>query len=174
MWVLPYLAIVLGVIALDQLTKVLICAYLYGGQISIIPQILRFSYVENTGMAFGMLSDHRWIFMVLSVIGIVAVGVYLWFYVKTKIGRTALALIIGGGIGNMIDRIFRGFVVDFIDFCAFPELWGWVFNIADAAVCVGAALFIFDLLRDLINEMREAKAKKALANSEEPSGDANE
>lgn len=161
MWVLPYLAIALGVIALDQLSKVLVCALLYGEQVAIIPGILRFSYVENTGMAFGMLSDHRWIFMVLSVIGIAAVGVYLWFYVKTKIGRTALALIIGGGIGNMIDRIFRGFVVDFIDFCAFPRLWGWVFNIADAAVCIGAALFIFDLLRDLINEVRTAKEKKA-------------
>lgn len=161
MWVLPYLAIALGVIALDQLSKVLVCALLYGEQVAIIPGILRFSYVENTGMAFGMLSDHRWIFMVLSVIGIAAVGVYLWFYVKTKIGRTALALIIGGGIGNMIDRIFRGFVVDFIDFCAVPRLWGWVFNIADAAVCIGAALFIFDLLRDLINEVRTAKEKKA-------------
>ncbi len=166
MWVIPYLAAIVGIIALDQLSKVLVCAFLYGEQLAIIPGILRFTYVENTGMAFGMLSDHRWIFMVLSVIGIGAVAVYLYLYQKTTLGRIALSLIIGGGIGNMIDRIFRGFVVDFIDFCAFPKLWAWVFNIADAAVCVGAALFIFDLVRELIKEVRAAKEKKATSQDE--------
>lgn len=166
MWVIPYLAAIVGIIALDQLSKVLVCAFLYGEQVAIIPGILRFTYVENTGMAFGMLSDHRWIFMVLSVIGIGAVAVYLYLYQKTTLGRIALSLIVGGGIGNMIDRIFRGFVVDFIDFCAFPSLWAWVFNIADAAVCIGAALFIFDLVRDLVREMRAAKAKKEPTSSE--------
>lgn len=174
MWVIPYLAAIVGIIALDQLSKVLVCAYLYGEQVAIIPGILRFSYVENTGMAFGMLSDHRWIFMVLSVIGIAAVAVYLYLYQKSTLGRVALSLIIAGGIGNMIDRIFRGFVVDFIDFCAFPKLWAWVFNIADAAVCVGAALFIFDLLRDLVKELRAAKAKKATTDSEGRDDGANE
>ncbi len=167
MWVIPYLAAIVGIIVLDQISKILVCAYLYGQQVAIIPGILRFSYVENTGMAFGMLSDHRWIFMVLSVIGISAVAVYLYFYQKTTLGRIALSLIIGGGIGNMIDRIFRGFVVDFIDFCAFPSLWVWVFNIADAAVCVGAALFIFDLARDLVKEIRAAKEKKMAMKSED-------
>ncbi len=174
MWVIPYLAAIVGIIALDQLSKVLVCAFLYGEQLAIIPGILRFTYVENTGMAFGMLSDHRWIFMVLSVIGIGAVAVYLYLYQKTTLGRIALSLIIGGGIGNMIDRIFRGFVVDFIDFCAFPKLWAWVFNIADAAVCVGAALFIFDLVRELIKEVRATKEKKETSQGEGNNDGANE
>ena len=174
MWVIPYLAIIVGIIALDQISKVLVCAFLYGEQLSLIPGILRFSYVENTGMAFGMLANHRWIFMLLSVIGIAAVAFYLYRYQKTTVGRIALSMIIGGGIGNMIDRIFRGFVVDFIDFCAFPTLWTWVFNIADAAVCVGAALFLFDLVRDLIKELRAAKENKTTAGSEDTNDGASE
>ena len=174
MWVIPYLAIIVGIIALDQISKVLVCAFLYGEQLSLIPGVFRFSYVENTGMAFGMLANHRWIFMLLSVIGIAAVAFYLYRYQKTTVGRIALSMIIGGGIGNMIDRIFRGFVVDFIDFCAFPTLWAWVFNIADAAVCVGAALFLFDLVRDLIKELRAANENKTAAGSEDTSDGANE
>ena len=174
MWVIPYLAIIVGIIALDQISKVLVCAFLYGEQLSLIPGIFRFSYVENTGMAFGMLANHRWIFMLLSVVGIAAVAYYLYRYQKTTIGRIALSMIIGGGIGNMIDRIFRGFVVDFIDFCAFPRLWAWVFNIADAAVCVGAALFLFDLVRDLIKELRAAKENKLTTNSEDTDNGASE
>jgi signal peptidase II len=164
MWVLPYLAIALGVIALDQLSKVLVCALLYGEQVAIIPGILRFSYVENTGMAFGMLSDHRWIFMVLSVIGIAAVGVYLWFYVKTKIGRTALALIIGGGIGNMIDRTVLGYVVDMIDFRLINFA---VFNVADSFVCVGAGLMILYLILEMVKEAKAEKASRSEGEHEE-------
>ena len=167
MWVIPYAIIALGVILIDQRSKILVTSAMYEGQVSLIPRVLRFTYVENTGAAFGSLSDHRWVFMVLSTIGILAVAAYLYFYVKTKIGRLALALIIGGGIGNMIDRLFRGFVVDFIDFCAFPRVWPWVFNIADAAVCIGAALFIFDLFRDLLKEIKEEREKK---NKEQENG----
>ena len=98
--------------------------------------------------------------MVFSTIGIALVGVYLWFYVKGVLGRTALALIIGGGIGNMIDRVAYGFVVDFIDFCAF-DFWKWVFNIADSAVCVGAGMFILYLILDTVKELKKQKAQAA-------------
>ena len=95
----------------------------------------------------------------LSVIGIAAICAYLWFFVKSVLGRTALALIIGGGIGNMIDRVRLGFVVDFIDFCAF-DFWVWVFNIADACVCVGAALFCLDLILETVREYKKTHKKK--------------
>ena len=72
--------------------------------------------------------------------------------------RTGLLLIISGAVGNLIDRILFGYVVDFIDFCAF-DFWVWVFNVADAAVCVGAALFVLDLLLELIGEMKKSKLK---------------
>lgn len=162
MWIIPFAAIALGVIALDQISKILVLEFLYEGQIQLIPDVLHFTYVENTGMAFGLLSDHRWVFMLLSVIGIAAVAVYMYFFVKSRLGRVSLSLIVGGGIGNMIDRVRLGFVVDFIDFCAF-DFWMWVFNIADAAVCVGAALFVLDLIRDTVKEFKKQKAARAAA-----------
>ena len=159
MWILPFVIVVFCVIAVDQGSKLLILSTLYGDRIDLIPNILRFTYVENKGMAFGLLADHRWVFMVFSVLGIALIAAYFYFFAKTVLSRTALALIIGGGIGNMIDRVRLGFVVDFIDFCAFPELWSWVFNIADAAVCVGAGLFILDLILDTVKELRKQKAQ---------------
>ena len=159
MWVIPFAAIALGVIALDQLSKQLILHYLYEGQAVLIEGVLNFTYVENRGMAFGLLVDHRWVFMLLSVIGIGALCAYMWYFVKGTLGRVSLALIIGGGVGNMIDRIWLGFVVDFIDFCAF-DFWVWVFNIADACVCVGAALFCLDLILDLVREYKKTHGAK--------------
>ena len=156
MWFIPFVAIALGVIVLDQISKQLILTHLFEDQLVLIPGVLNFTYVENRGMAFGLLSDQRWIFMILSVLGIALVSVYMWFFVKGRLGRTALSMIIGGGIGNMIDRVWLGYVVDFIDFCAF-DFWVWVFNVADAAVCVGAALFVLDLILETV---REFKAKR--------------
>ena len=167
MWVIPFVAIALGVIALDQVSKILILNFLYEGQLDLIPGILRFTYVENRGAAFGMLSDHRWVFMLLSVIGIAAIGAYMWFYVKDRTGRVALSLIIGGGIGNMIDRVAYGFVVDFIDFYLF-DFWVWVFNIADSAVCVGAGIFALYLILDTVKEFKKQKTEKEKSNAGNP------
>ena len=168
MWIIPFVAIALGVIALDQVSKLLILNFLYEGQVDLIPGILRFTYVENRGMAFGLLSDHRWVFMLFSTIGIALVGVYLWFYVKDLLGRIALALVIGGGIGNMIDRVAYGFVVDFIDFYPF-DFWKWVFNIADSAVCVGAGMFILYLILDTVKELKKQKAQDAAKEQQDAS-----
>ena len=162
MWIVLVLSIIGGVIALDQISKQLVLHLLYGGQVEILPGVLNFTYVENRGMAFGLLADQRWIFLVLSVVGIALVAFYLARYVNTTLPRVGLSLIIGGGIGNMIDRTLLGFVVDFIDFCAF-DFWVWVFNIADAAVCVGAGLFMLDLILELV---REVKAKKPMDGAE--------
>ena len=167
MWVIPFAAIALGVIALDQISKILVLNFLYEDQVELIPHILRFTYVENRGMAFGLLADHRWVFMLLSVIGIALIAAYMWFYVKGTLGRVGLALVIGGGIGNMIDRVAYGFVVDFIDFCAF-DFWVWVFNIADSAVCVGAGLFILYTVLDTVKELKKQKAEKEKKNADRP------
>ena len=117
MWMILVGALIFGVIALDQISKALVLNFLYEGQIALIPGVLNFTYVENRGMAFGLLSDHRWVFLVCSVVGIGFMGFYLFRYVKRTLSRVGLALIVGGGIGNMIDRVRLGFVVDFIDFC---------------------------------------------------------
>ena len=156
MWMIVIGAIIVGVIVLDQVSKILVLNFMYKGEVVLIPDVLHFTYVENRGMAFGLLSEHRWVFMVLSVIGIGLVAFYLFRYVKSTLGRVSLAMVVGGGIGNMIDRIHLGFVVDFIDFCAF-DFWVWVFNIADAAVCVGAGLFMLQLILELVQEIKKQR-----------------
>lgn len=165
LWLIYVAATVVGVITLDQISKALIVRYLYEGQRVLIPRVLQFTYVENRGMAFGLLADHRWVFLVFASLGLVAVGFYIYRFAKTALGRVALALVVGGGVGNMIDRLSLGYVIDFIDFCAFPKVWVWVFNVADAAVSVGAALFVLDLILEFA---RDAKQKKTANGAKNP------
>ena len=145
--------IVLLTIVLDQVTKLLVLEHLAGaGTFPLIENILHFTYVENRGAAFGMLANHRWVFMILSVVGILAIAG--WLIVekpKSYWIRTAISFVIGGGIGNMIDRVRLGYVVDFID-CRFIDFY--VFNVADSFVCVGCAMFLLGILWD------EIRAKK--------------
>lgn len=144
-------------IAADQLTKICAAANLKDiSTLPIIENIFHFTYVENRGAAFGMLADHRWVFMILSVVGIAAIFVYLTVTKpKSWWMRLALCFIVGGGVGNMIDRIARGYVIDFID-CRFIDFY--VFNVADSFVCVGCAMFIIAVI---IDEVRERKLKNA-------------
>jgi len=151
MWYGILAAVIVLVIGLDQFSKLLVVHNMYEGEVSVIPHVLRFTYVENEGMAFGLLADHRWVFLVLSTVGIAALGFYLFRYVRRPLPGVALALIVGGGVGNMIDRVRLAYVVDFIDFYFIPA-WYWVFNVADAAVCVGGALFILSLILDVVRE----------------------
>ena len=137
------------VVLLDQISKHFVCLNLKPvGSIELIKGILNFTYVENTGAAFGLLSDNRVVFMVFSVI-IIAVLSYIVaiYHGQSKLFDVCLGLIVGGGIGNMVDRAFLGYVVDFIDFCAF-DFWKWVFNIADSAVVVGCILAIIFVIFD--------------------------
>ena len=153
------LTIVLSVIA-DQLTKwAIVAAYPTPGDgTDLIPGVLRFTYVENTGAAFGMLKDSRWVFLVISTVAIAAMIFYLLkFPPKSRLTGLSFALVIGGGIGNMIDRIARGYVIDFIDFCAFPKVWKYVFNVADACVCVGVVALVLCLF---FIEAKSAKPKE--------------
>ena len=144
-------------IAADQLTKICAAANLKDiSTLPIIENIFHFTYVENRGAAFGMLADHRWVFMILSVVGIAAIFVYLTVTKpKSWWMRLALCFIVGGGVVNMIDRIARGYVIDFID-CRFIDFY--VFNVADSFVCVGCAMFIIAVI---IDEVREKKLKKS-------------
>ena len=160
---LLWILIVIGVITLDQVSKLLVLATLKGeGSLVIINKVLRFTYVENRGAAFGMLDDKRWVFLLLSTVGIAAMIVILFKFSRgDKLLSTALAFVIGGGIGNMIDRIFLGFVVDFIDFYAFPSVWMWVFNVADAFVCVGAGLMMLYIVLDTVKEIKAKKQASA-------------
>ena len=174
MWTLIAIAVIAAVVAVDQVSKLLVVSHLYEGQYKLIEGILHFTYVENDGMAFGWLSDHRWVFLIASTLGICAIGFYLFRYVERPLSHIALSLIVGGGIGNMIDRLRLGYVIDFIDFCPF-DFWMWVFNVADAAVCVGAACFVLDVVLEIVSDYREQKRQKQAVFVEKPTdGEAEE
>ncbi|MBQ7337869.1 MAG: signal peptidase II [Clostridia bacterium] len=151
-----WLLLSLGVIAIDQITKWLCIAYLKGiDAVTLIPGFLRLNYVENRGAAFGSFSDNRWVFMIISTVAIIGVTVYLLgFCEENRLLRAALALIIGGGIGNMIDRIALGYVVDFIDFYG---IWDYVFNGADSAVCIGAGMMLLYVVLEIVKEYKQKK-----------------
>ena len=166
MWL--YFLVIAVVIALDQASKWMVMLNMeLHESLEIIPGVFRFTYIRNQGSAFGMFSDSRWVFLVLSVVGIAAVIFYLVKFRPTqKLMWIPLAMIAGGGIGNMIDRLFygesfgNGTVVDFLDFCPFPNLWMWIFNVADAFVCVGAGILFVYLVIDIIREYKMEKVNK--------------
>ena len=157
-----YSVIILAGIALDQLTKWLAVKFLsVVDTVALFEDVLHLTYVENRGAAFGMLDDHRWVFMIVSTVAIVGIIFYMWKFCRdSKLLCLGLSLIVGGGIGNMIDRIFLGYVIDFLDFCAFPNLWMWVFNVADAFVCVGAAIVVLSLLIDIVKDSKKKSEVK--------------
>ena len=143
------LSIIIAILtaALDQITKLFCMRYLEPvGSVDIIPGIFRFTYVENRGAAFGSFAEHRWVFMISTTV-VIAVLLYAIYKMRgrSRFLDVLLGLLLGGGVGNMIDRIRLGYVVDFLDFCAF-DFWKWVFNVADCAVTVGAVMLAVYIL----------------------------
>ena len=153
-----YLVTIFLGIFLDQITKFLTVKFMYIGQsIPLIKDFLHITYVQNTGAAFGMMKNSRWIFMITSTVMIVALLLYLFLgMAENRLYAVSIAMIISGGIGNMIDRIFLGYVVDFIDFCG---IWNAIFNGADSFVCVGAGLLILALVLEIKKEAQIARKK---------------
>ena len=143
-------------IALDQLTKWLAVTFLLPiDTVPIIKDALHLTYAENPGAAFGMLANNRWVFLIISTVAILAMAFYLFSGLSEgRLAGIALSMLIAGGIGNMIDRLALGYVVDFIDFRLIDFA---IFNGADSFVCVGAGLLILALLRDIIREGKEKR-----------------
>jgi len=165
--------IILVCVAADQISKFLVLEYLdKTTTYPIIENVFHFTYVENPGAAFGMLADNRWVFMILSVVGISALIIWLAIEKpKSMWIRTAAAMIAGGGIGNMIDRIAYGYVVDFID-CRFIDFY--VFNIADSFVCVGCFMFIIGVIVDEIRTAKKQKLSEACEVESKKDGESHE
>lgn len=156
--------VIVGSIGLDQLTKVIICNNLaVGDGVPLIKGFIELVHVKNDGMAFGLLGDHRWIFITISTIGLIAISIYLFRFSKdNRITKIGLALVMGGGIGNMIDRCFPPFkVTDMIELTFMGDLFPWVFNIADTCVCVGVGVAILGLVLDIIKEYRKKHPKES-------------
>lgn len=139
------------IVALDQVSKYFAVRHLPIGQdVNCLDPVFHFHYHENRGAAWGILADHPWVFMVLSSVAIVAILVFLFLYRKKQVHpvlRYGLAFIAAGGIGNMIDRIANGYVVDFIEFGFFDFP---IFNIADSFVTVGSFSIMIYLIVDFV------------------------
>lgn len=162
-----YVLTVIFTVGIDQITKYFAVKELKPiDTYPIINGVLHLTYVENTGAAFGMMKDSRWIFMTVSAVAIVAIAVVIFKYGRESVFSSfCLSMILGGGIGNMIDRIALGYVVDFVDFRLINFA---VFNGADSFVCVGAFLMIIYLALELV---RETKAEKENAEADTPNAD---
>jgi signal peptidase II len=142
----------LFIVAFDQATKFLVTRFLELYDRVVVLPVLDFTLLHNTGAAFSLLADasgwQRGFFVTLGIVVSVALVAWLWRLPRgEKFLPLALALIIGGAIGNVIDRIAHGYVIDFIH-----AHWGGAyfpaFNIADSAITIGAALLIFDAFRE--------------------------
>lgn len=146
----PWLGIAAIVILLDQLTKITITRLFTHGESLPVTSFFNLVLAYNRGAAFSFLADSSgWQRPFFTGIGIVA-ALFIVYLLKRNAGQrlfcSALALILGGAIGNVIDRIVYGHVIDFLDF--YVGGWHWpAFNVADSAICVGAVLFVIDELK---------------------------
>ena len=146
------IALVLGLVIADQVTKAMVRnATELHESIEVIPGILALTRVHNTGAAFGMFNgmDFPGKTVVLTLVaGLALVGVawYAWSVpVTDRLARLGVACILGGAVGNLIDRAAAGYVLDYVDF-SWRGWHFWAFNVADAAITVGVVLMIFDLV----------------------------
>jgi signal peptidase II len=146
------LAVIASVIVLDQLTKMIVRSALpLTGHVTVIPNLLDFTHVQNTGAAFGLLNAADFpyksgVMIVIAALALVAISLYArQLGSHERLSRYGLALILGGAFGNLIDRTLSGYVVDFVD-----VYWGdahfWAFNVADAAITAGAVLVLLEML----------------------------
>jgi signal peptidase II len=137
--------IVILVVVLDQVSKYLAKHYLKPiGSVQLIPKIFHFTYVENKGAAFGILQNQRWFFIAITVVVAVAIVYYMYTHSSENLLLTiALSMILGGAIGNLIDRIRLGYVVDMFHFILIDYP---VFNVADSFVVIGTILLAYYIL----------------------------
>lgn len=158
---MPFIAVAIGILlaVADQVIKIFVSANLKEiGSVSVIDNLLSFTYVENNGVAFGSFAGNRWIFVVLTAALIAAILIYM-FKKKplSKLFYASVALIIGGGIGNLIDRIMYGYVVDYISLSFFPP----VCNFADYCITAGTVLLMIYVLFFTGTSKKDLKNDKA-------------
>ena len=131
-----YALLAAALVGLDQLVKYLVLLYIApGSHVPLIPYVVELTYVENTGAAFSLFHQHTWLLALISLVLSVVLAAALWKnFFRHPLGKLTLTLLLAGAVGNLIDRVFRGFVVDMFNllFMNFA-----VFNVADICVVVG-------------------------------------
>ncbi len=172
MMIFIYALIIIFGVAFDQITKYTVAHYLpvdASPDLPVWDGVFSLRCISNDGAAFGMLDDKRWLFMTVSTVVIIGMLVFLFFKHKniSKPLGIALAMVVSGGIGNMIDRVLLGYVIDFIYFVPidFP-----CFNVADSFVCIGAGLMFIAVLffeKDESKDAKKAVSAECLENEKE-------
>ncbi len=137
--------ITLAIVVFDQVSKYIVVSYMeMFSEKPFIPYLMSFYRTENRGAAFSMLEDNRWVFMLVSSVAIIAISIVLYYFRgRHPLLTVSLSMVLGGGIGNMIDRVCYGAVVDFLrfDFVDFA-----IFNVADSFITVGTVLMFVYVL----------------------------
>lgn len=141
----------LAVIALDQLSKIWIINHMSYGEVMHVAGVFDLVRLHNAGAAFSFMSDaggmQRWLFIAIALITSVAIIMLLYKHAKESMFAFALSMILGGALGNLIDRIIYGYVVDFLHF-HLNEHYFPAFNLADSAITCGAFLLILDSIME--------------------------
>lgn len=153
-----YIVLILILVGADQLSKYLIDSYMLEGEtLPIINNFFHLTYVKNRGIAFGMFQGKLDIISIATIIAIVAIAYYLYKERNklSMIEKMGFIYILAGAIGNMIDRAFRGFVVDMVDF---RGVWSYVFNLADVWINIGVVFVLLDQL--ILRKKRETEEDK--------------
>jgi len=146
------LGIAAAIVAADQATKAVLRAHVaLHDDLVVIPGLLNLTHVRNTGAAFGLLNSVQFpfkaqIIAVVATLALVGIAAYAARLAPgQRLARVGLALILGGAVGNLVDRVAVGYVLDFVD-----VYWGtvhfWVFNVADSAITIGVGVMMFDML----------------------------
>ncbi len=158
----PYLALFLSALLAfaDQIIKLLVHTYLRPvGDLPLIDGVLHLTYLENRGMAFGMMQGQKWLLIwVTAFVLLILIAAIILGKIRKTPTLITTAVIIGGGVGNLIDRVYRGYVIDYIylKFINFA-----IFNLADICVTCGTVVLLFILAREMIVEEKENRAQKA-------------
>jgi signal peptidase II len=173
---LPYMIAALFVIALDQATKAVVAARLaHEGAVSVIPGLFDLTFVKNPGGVFGMFKnlDSSLRAPLFTVVPVIAIGLIVLFAarlpVSHRFAQTALSLILGGAVGNLIDRFSLGYVIDFFDVYWRGHHWP-AFNVADSAICIGVGMLMLEtfLAPDRAAKRGDARAEIDPASGETP------
>lgn len=141
------LAVVLAILAIDQVTKAVMVDWIGPGssdrRVDMIGTWIAFEYVQNTGAAFGILRGQTWLLSVLAMLVASGFVAMFWSHLpQDRLLRFSVALVLGGAIGNLVDRVRLGYVVDFMAVGAWPR-----FNVADSAITIGLVLLAWTVLR---------------------------
>ena len=139
------LVVVSLVVILDQLSK--LWARNNAVRIAVLPGFLDFTYIRNYGSVFGILTNQTSLLIIITIVSLIFLLIFFYHYTATSLGTISIGLIIGGALGNLIDRLYLTYVTEFIDI-HLGDLFHWyTFNLADAAVVIGTFFFIYTLYR---------------------------